>query len=94
MFARSWLKPGVILSDEGFSVLPKRDRLVYREGKRTMTVSVDMGNKGFTVFLASIVRWDDGPATSISAEKANDIADKIRRALESQGQQVDFVRSG
>ena len=94
MFKTSWFKPGVILSDEGFSVLPKRDRLVYREGKRTTTVTVDMGVNGFTVFLASIARWDDGLSESIPPEKAREIAGNTRRALESQGQKVEFVRRG
>jgi hypothetical protein len=94
MFKTSWFKPGVILSDEGFSVLPKRDRLLYREGKRTMTVTVDMGVNGFTIFLASIARWDDNLGESITPEKAREIAGNIRRALESQEQKVDFVRCG
>jgi len=94
MFRTSWLKPGVVLSDEGFSILPKRDRLLYREGDRTMTVSVDVGPRGFTVFLISIARWDDDPGATIAPEKAQEIADNIRRALESQGQEVDFVHSG
>jgi len=59
-----------------------------------MTVTVDMGVKGFTVFLASIARWDGNLAESISPEKAQEIAGNIRRALESQGQRVDFVRCG
>jgi hypothetical protein len=91
MFRTSWLRPGTILSDERFSVLPKRDRLVYRDGGRTMTVSVDMGAGVFTVFLVSIARWHDDPETTITSEKVKEIADNIRRALESQGQQVKFV---
>jgi hypothetical protein len=91
MFRTSWLRSGTILSDEGFSVLPKRDRLVYREGERAMTVSVDMGVGVFTVFLASIARWHDDPERTITSEKAKEIADNIRRALESQGQKVNFV---
>ena len=59
-----------------------------------MTVSVDMGVRGFTIFLTSIARWDDDPAKSVTPEKAQQIADNIRRALESQGQEVDFVNSG
>jgi hypothetical protein len=91
-FRTSWLKPGRILSDGGFSILPKRDRLVYCEVNRTMTVTVDMGVKGFTVFLRSIGRWDDDPGRPIPSEKPQQIADTIRRALESQGQTLDFLR--
>jgi hypothetical protein len=90
-FRRSWLKPGSILSDEGFSILPKRDRLVYFEANRKMTVTVDMGVRGFTVFLGSIARWDGDPERTIPSEKKQQIADNIRRALESQGQTVNFL---
>lgn len=91
MFTTRWLKPGTIKSDEGFSVLPKRDRLIYQEANRTMTVNCDMGVRGFAVFISSVGRWDDDPDNSISPKKAQEILNNIRRALESQGQTVDFV---
>lgn len=91
MFRTSWLKPGTILSDEGFSVVPKRDRLIYREAGRSMTITVDMGPKGFTVFVTSIARWDDDPRHMIAPDKVRQIANNIQRALESQGQKVDLL---
>jgi hypothetical protein len=94
MFKTCWFKPGVIASDEGFSVLPKRDRLTYREGKRSMTISIDMGGNEFTIFVGTIARWDDDPSNSVASETRKKITDNIRRALESQGQKVNFVSFG
>jgi hypothetical protein len=91
MFRKIWWKPGIIVSDEGFSILPKRDCLVYREGNRTVTVTVEMGVKQFTVFRDSVVRWDEDPEHPILAQKTEEIVSNIRRALESQGQHVDIV---
>jgi hypothetical protein len=91
MFTTSWLTPGTIKSDEGFSVRPKRDRLIYREANRMMAVNCDMGGGGFALFISSVARWDDDPDNSIPPKKAQEILNNIRRALESQGQRVDFV---
>lgn len=90
MFRRRWFS-GEIISDEGFSVLPKRDQIVYRETGRTLTMTADMGVKGFTIFLDSIARWDDAPQTSISPHESGRIAEKVRRALKSQGQEVELL---
>ena len=70
---------------------PKRDHLIYREANRAMTVNCDMGAGGFAVFISSVARWDDDPDNSIPPTRAEEILDNIRRALESQGQAVDFV---
>ena len=89
MFKRRWFS-GEIVSEEGFSVLPKRDQLVYREAGRTMKLTAAMGVKGFTVFLDSIARWDDDLQSAISLQESSRIAENVRRAPESQGQEVEF----
>lgn len=83
---------GEIVSEEGFSILPKRDQIVYREAGRTMKLTADMGVKGFTVFGDSIARWYDDLQLTISPQESRRIAENVRRALESQGQKVEFEK--
>jgi len=89
MFRRRWFS-GEIVSGEGFSILPKRDQIIYREKGRTLRMTADMGTRGFTVFLDSIARWDDAPQSAISPPESIRIAGNVRRALESQGREVDL----
>lgn len=56
-----------------------------------MTVNCDMGVGGLAVFISSVARWDDDPDNSIRPKKAQEVLNNIRRALESQGQTVEFV---
>ena len=89
---RKWFHASQIVSDEGFSVaVVGRDRLVYREGERSMSVTVDAGAKAYDIFVISIGRWDDDPADSVSEQQRVRIAERIRRALESQGNQVSLL---
>jgi hypothetical protein len=84
------LARGAIYSDEGFSVsLAVRTEMTYRESRRKMTLAGERTNNGFVVNSSTIGPWDDGG--SIDATKKEEIIDRIRRALESQGMAIDFV---
>jgi hypothetical protein len=83
-----WTHSNRIYSDEGFFIAVGRDTLIYYEGKRKMTITVEGGFKGFAVYLETIGRWDDDPTHPVDDEKKRQIADAIKRALESQGQSV------
>ena len=90
-FRTRWFDRAVIHSDEGFSVHPGRDRLVYCEGKRTMTVTVEMGGKGFDVFVVTIGRWDDDPQHRVDESKIGEISERITMALKSRGLDVRLL---
>jgi hypothetical protein len=80
---------GRIYSDEGFSVdIGGRDAIVYHEGSRKMTITVNEGN---SIYDETIGRWDDNPTQRISDQERGRIADNIRRAFESQGLAVHFL---
>ncbi|HVP52843.1 MAG TPA: Imm74 family immunity protein [Terriglobales bacterium] len=88
MFKKGWILRGTIYSDEGFSVgITDRTHLVYREGPKKMTVAGELLMNGFVFYLATIGPWDD--ATPIDENKKDQIADRIKRALASQGMAVD-----
>jgi hypothetical protein len=92
MFKRGWLlHSDRIYSDEGFLVIAGRDGLVYVEGDRRMTITVEMGTHGFAVYDETIGRWDDNPNNSVSDDERRRISDNVKRALESQGQSVIFI---
>ena len=87
-----WLHSDSIYSDdEGFFISVGRDWLTYNEGKRRMTITVEMGAKGFAVYLETIGRWDDDLAHPVDEQTKDQIAGKIKRALESQGQSVALI---
>ncbi len=92
MFKRGrLLRSGRIYSDEGFFVIPGRDSLVYVEADRRMTMTVQMGARGFAIYRHTISRWDDSPMNSVSDAENVRIADNVKRALESQGESVIFI---
>jgi hypothetical protein len=82
---RRWLHRGRIDSDEGFYIALGRDLLVYGEGNRRMSVTIDFGADQVNVFQISIGRWDDNPQVAIGNAERLRIADNIKRAIESQG---------
>jgi len=85
---RLWYR-GNIYSDEGFSVSTGgRDAIVYHEGGRKMTITVQEGNG---VYEETIGRWDDNPLQRLSDDDRRRIADNIRRAFGSQGLSVHFL---
>jgi hypothetical protein len=87
-----WLHSDRIYSDdEGFFISVGRDWLTYNEGKRRMTITVEMGAKGFAVYLETIGRWDDDLAHPVDDQTKDQIAGKIKRTLESQGQSVVLI---
>jgi hypothetical protein len=90
MFKRGhWPNSDRIYSEDGqFFVSVGKDWLVYHEGERKMTITVDMGAKSFAVYLDTIGRWDDDLEHSVDTEEKNRIASNIKHALESQGQTV------
>ena len=90
MFKRGRLwHNGRIYSDEGFFVSTGgRDAIVYHEGDRKMTITVNEGN---AVYEETIGRWDDNPMQRIGDDDRKRIADNIRRAFESQGLSIYFV---
>jgi hypothetical protein len=65
--------------------------LIYNEGKRTMTITVEMGAKGFAVYVETIGRCDDDLAHPVDEQTKEQITGKIKRALESQGQSVALI---
>jgi murein tripeptide amidase MpaA len=80
---------GRIYSDEGFFVITGgRDAIIYHEGNRKMTITVNEGNG---VYEETIGRWDDNPNQRLGEEERKRIADNIQRAFESQGRRVYFL---
>lgn len=80
-----------IYSSEGFFVIAGKDWLVYCEGGRRMTITVEGGSHGFAIYDETIGRWDDSPMSSVSNDERKRIGGNVRRALESQGQSVIFI---
>ena len=88
---RKLCRSGRIYSDEGFSVdIGGRDAIVYHEGSRKMTITV---NEGSGIYDETIGRWNDDPTQRISDCERARIANNIRRAFESQGLAVSFLDS-
>jgi hypothetical protein len=56
-----------------------------------MTVTVEMGGKGFDVFVVTIGRWDDDPQHRVGESKIREISERIAMALKSQGQEVRLL---
>lgn len=83
-FKKGWLRRGSIYSDEGFSIgIVDKTTMVYHESGRKMTIPGEMLLNGFALYKDSIGPWDDGK--QIDEIKREEIADRIKRALESQG---------
>lgn len=87
-------KEHMIESDEGFSVEhTKIDTLVYREGDKTATLTVEhlVGPTAFVVYLAEYTDCWDPPFESlrISDEYWKTIGDNIRAAYRSQGVEIE-----
>jgi len=85
MFKQAGVFRNKIISSEGFVVETGRDRLVYQENGRRMTITTELEPTGWAVALDTIARWDDDLSRSIASEERNRIAANIKRALESQG---------
>jgi hypothetical protein len=90
-FLTKWYKLGVIYSKDGYSVRPGRDRILYFEDKRVMTINADMGPTQTVIFSGSIGRWDEDPSVSVNDQKKQEILKRVRQALESQGETVRIL---
>jgi hypothetical protein len=77
--------------DESFFISVGKDGLIYHEGNRRMTITVEMGAKGFAVYEETIGRWDDDLEHSVDDHTKHQITRRIRQALESQGQSVLLI---
>jgi hypothetical protein len=93
MFKRGhWPNRDRIYSEDGeFFISVGKDWLVYHEGKRKMTITVEAGAKSFAIYLETIGRWDDDLPHPVDAKEKDRIARNIKRALESQGELVVLV---
>jgi hypothetical protein len=82
MFYRNrWFKRGRIYSDEGFWVACGRDKIIYCEAGRKMTVTTDWS----WINVYTVNRWDDDPMNAVDASTQARIVDNIRRAMEWAG---------
>jgi hypothetical protein len=88
MFKRGCVRRERIYSDEGFFVAVGKDKLIYSEGERRMSITVEMGSRGFAIYKDTIGRWDDKPSVLVGESERRRIENNVRRALESQGQLV------
>ena len=93
MFKRGWFRRNTIYSDEGFSVqISNRSSLVYRGNDgRKMAITIEMELHGYAVWLDTIGRWDDDPYHTVDEDEKKEIAERVRLALESQGQKVNLL---
>jgi len=85
MFRTSWFNRGKITSDEGFSVSFGSDWVVYEESGRKMTLTVDVGAGGATIFEETANRWNDDLPTVVDDVVRRRIVANVKNALESQG---------
>jgi hypothetical protein len=90
MFKTQWFDRSLIRSDSGFSLRWGQDWATYEEGGRKLTLTLDIGGSGATVFLGSITRWDDAPTQVIDETTQNRIAENVRDALVWKGLNVDI----
>jgi hypothetical protein len=85
MFNTPWYDRALIKSDEGFALRWGGDSATYVERGRKLTLTVDIGAGGANVFVETVSRWDDDPATIINRETQCQIVDNVKRALEWKG---------
>ena len=81
MFKNRWWMGTRVTSDEGFSIEWMQALLIYREGKRCMSVTVDYGANNISIFADTATRWDDDPATLIDKDTQERIIGNIVAAL-------------
>jgi hypothetical protein len=83
------------LDPHQFPVKPPfgRDIVIYREGRRKMAITADIGAGQANLFMSSIARWEDDPLETIGDETKLRIANNVKRALESQGLAVNLLQS-
>ena len=88
MFKRGFFNRGRIRSDEGFTItFVGRNRLVYAEGNRQVTIPGELLTDGFATDMKQINTWNDGtPFTDIDR---SEVCERVRRALESQKMILD-----
>ena len=82
-----WLNPQTVESDRGFILqFTGRFTMVYREGSKTLTMSIEAGySAGRSLVLVNepIRGWDRGPV--FSPADVERITANIKEALEFQG---------
>jgi hypothetical protein len=91
MFKTPWFNRALIESDEGYSVRWGQDWAIYCEGHRELTLTIDVGGSGASIFVGSVTRWDDDSSTTIPADTQMRIVENVRRALEWKRFRVDLV---
>lgn len=84
MFKRGWLNRGRIYSDEGYEVtIIGRAHLEYRDGQKKVAIGGERLTNGFVIEASTITTWND--KTPIDETTKQQIVDRIKRALQSQG---------
>jgi hypothetical protein len=90
MFKTPWYDRALIISDDGYSLRWGQDWAIYQEGGRKLTLTIDVGGSGASIFVGSVTRWDDDPSRVIDSSTQGRIVENVRRALESKGLDVQL----
>lgn len=90
MFKTPWYDRSLIMSDGGYSLRWGQDWVIYREGNRQLTLTIDVGGMGASIFVGSVTRWDDDPSQMIDLSTQARIVENVRRALKSKGFHVEL----
>ncbi len=56
-----------------------------------MSITSDLGVNSLLIFVDTVGRWDDNPYVSEPHEEKMRIALNIKKALQSQGETVEFI---
>jgi len=90
MFTTPWYYRAMIKSDDGYSIRWGQDWATYQEGGRQLTLTIDVGGSGASIFIGSVTRWDDDPTHMIDSTTQSRIVHNVRQALESKGFRVEL----
>jgi len=94
MFNTPWYDKALIRSDDGFSLRWGQDWATYEENGRKLTLTIDVGGSGATVFLDTISRWDDNPSEVVDALTQRRIAGNVMSALTWKGFSAEVMAAG
>jgi predicted P-loop ATPase/GTPase len=65
-----------------------RDTIVYWEGTRSTTISGEMLSDGVSIYVSSIVSWDDSSGELMDELERQRVLQNVVRSFEAQGAKV------
>ena len=78
-------------SNSARAKIADRDTLLYRAGRRRLTLSGEIDAHGFGVFIPTMLWWDDGKREMLTDAERHEVIKNLKAIFDSHGQKLYLI---